>query len=125
MLAPDLFGRTFGGDTFANWRAVAKMLDGLPLSESEFAFWREISGRTDPPPRPFTVRETNSGALRVRPSRFASAQAFSRALLEHSTGSRATALRLSSSRIPESRRGSSLFLESIIHKSLLNRDERT
>ena len=27
MVDPALFGRTFGGPTFAGWRAVAKMLD--------------------------------------------------------------------------------------------------
>lgn len=30
MLDPDLFGRTFGSPTFAAWRTVAKVLDGLP-----------------------------------------------------------------------------------------------
>jgi hypothetical protein len=31
MLDSELFGRAFGGLTFANWRTVAKLLDGLPL----------------------------------------------------------------------------------------------
>ena len=29
MLDPELFGKTFGGPTFENWRTVAKILEGL------------------------------------------------------------------------------------------------
>jgi hypothetical protein len=54
MLDPDLFGRTFGGPTFANWRIVAKVLEGLPLSPEEFEFYRRITGRSDAPSKPFT-----------------------------------------------------------------------
>jgi hypothetical protein len=35
MLDPDLFGQTFAGPTFANWRTVAKVLDGLPLERND------------------------------------------------------------------------------------------
>jgi hypothetical protein len=54
MLDPDLFGRTFGGPTFANWIAVAKVLDGLPLSDDELAFYRKVTDRADAPAKPFT-----------------------------------------------------------------------
>jgi hypothetical protein len=54
MLDPDLLGPTFGGPSFANWRAVAKMLDGLPLGEAQLALWRELTGRDAPPTTPFT-----------------------------------------------------------------------
>jgi hypothetical protein len=54
MLDPDLFGPTFGGETFASWRAVARMLEGLPLEESQLALWRQITDRQDPPTVPFS-----------------------------------------------------------------------
>jgi hypothetical protein len=54
MLDPALFGRTFGGATFAAWRTVAKLLDGLTLDEAELALYRELTGRTAAPCAPFT-----------------------------------------------------------------------
>jgi hypothetical protein len=54
MLDPDLFGGTFAGPTFAAWRAVAKMLDGLPLTAEEQALYQALSDRTDTPNAPFT-----------------------------------------------------------------------
>jgi hypothetical protein len=53
MLDPDLFGRTFGGPTFEAWRTVAKILDGLPLTETELALYQQITGRAEAPRRPF------------------------------------------------------------------------
>jgi hypothetical protein len=53
MLDVKLFGRTFAGPTFAAWRAVAKMIDGLPLNESELALYRQITGREAAPTAPF------------------------------------------------------------------------
>jgi len=53
MRDPALLGRTFGGPTFANWRAVAKMLDGLPLDAAELDLWRTLTGREEPPAAPF------------------------------------------------------------------------
>ncbi len=49
MLDPALFGHSFGGPTFAAWRSVAKMLDGLPLDEDELALWCRITSRDAPP----------------------------------------------------------------------------
>ena len=54
MVDPDLFGKTFSGPTFANWRAVAKMLDGLPLDPQELALWTQLTGRDLAPTMPFT-----------------------------------------------------------------------
>jgi hypothetical protein len=54
MLDPDLFGATFSGPTFEAWRTVAKMLDGLPLTESETALYQLVTHRTDAPSSPFT-----------------------------------------------------------------------
>jgi hypothetical protein len=54
MLDPDFFGHSFGGDTFANWRAIAKMLDGLPLDARELALYRQITGREEAPTAPFS-----------------------------------------------------------------------
>ena len=54
MLDPALFGRIFGGPTFANWRAVARMLEGAPLDEAQTSLYREITGRTDAPTEAFS-----------------------------------------------------------------------
>jgi hypothetical protein len=52
MLDRDYFGRTFSALSFKNWRTVAKVLDGLPLTPGELAFYRELTDRQDPPTRP-------------------------------------------------------------------------
>ncbi len=52
MLDPALFGRTFSGPTFANWRTVAKVLDGLPLTEEERGFYRQVTARDPMPAQP-------------------------------------------------------------------------
>src|ERR1700733_14195264 len=54
MLDPDLFGHTFAGPTFANWRTVAKVLDGLPLEPPELEFYRAMSERKEAPSKPIT-----------------------------------------------------------------------
>jgi hypothetical protein len=48
MLDPALFGRSFGGPTFANWRTVAKMLDGLPLCRTTASAWAQARWRPWP-----------------------------------------------------------------------------
>lgn len=53
MIDPELFGRTFGGPTFAAWRTVAKILDALPLSSDELELYQEITGRDKAPAVPF------------------------------------------------------------------------
>lgn len=52
MLDQALFGHSFGGPTFAAWRTVAKILDGLPLDDRELALYRQITGRQAPPVGP-------------------------------------------------------------------------
>jgi hypothetical protein len=52
MLDPQLFGRTFGGPTFEDWRVIAKALDGSPLKPGELAFFRAVSGRDVAPGKP-------------------------------------------------------------------------
>jgi hypothetical protein len=47
MLDPALFGKTFAGATFKNWRTVAKTLEGLPLEADELELYTQITGRTD------------------------------------------------------------------------------
>ncbi len=54
MLDPKIFGRTFGGPTFAAWRAVAKILEAAPLDKAELALYQQITGREQPPTAPFT-----------------------------------------------------------------------
>lgn len=53
MLDPDLFGNTFGGESFWAWRTVAKILDAMPLDDNELALYRELTGRVDAPTEPF------------------------------------------------------------------------
>jgi hypothetical protein len=53
MLDRKLFGKTFSGRTFANWRTVAKVLEAAPLTRAELALYRELTGRTAPPVAPF------------------------------------------------------------------------
>jgi hypothetical protein len=82
MLDPELFGSTFGGPTFAAWRAVAKFLDGLPLEPSELDLWTKITGREAPPTASF------SEAYLVKPRRaggtlFAAAVALHAALQDY------------------------------------------
>jgi hypothetical protein len=52
MLDPELFGKTFAGPTFAAWRTVAKILDGLPLTDDELARYRDFTGRMEAPSAP-------------------------------------------------------------------------
>jgi hypothetical protein len=54
MLDNKLFGRAFGGETFAAWRTVAKILEGAPLKRTELALYQQITGRDKPPSAPFS-----------------------------------------------------------------------
>lgn len=53
MIDPELFGGTFAGPTFAAWRTVAKILDGLPLTEPELELYRIITGRETYTAKPY------------------------------------------------------------------------
>jgi hypothetical protein len=47
MTEPSLFGKTFSASSFWTWRVVAKLIDGLPLTEPrEAELYRECTGRT-------------------------------------------------------------------------------
>jgi hypothetical protein len=63
MTTPELAARTFGGPTFAAWRTVAKVLDGLPLDASELELYRQITHREAAPTQSF------SEAYLVKPRR--------------------------------------------------------
>lgn len=54
MVDPALFGSTFAGPSFANWRTVAKVIDGLPLTSTEIELYSALTGRADTPAAPFT-----------------------------------------------------------------------
>lgn len=47
MCDPQLFGSTFGGDSFAAWRALLSGFYGLPLSDDEAETWHSVTGRTE------------------------------------------------------------------------------
>ena len=49
MTDPALFGGTFGGDSFASWRALLSGFYGLPLDDDALAIWQEVTARTDGP----------------------------------------------------------------------------
>src|SRR5215831_18798749 len=53
MTDPDLFGKVFGSPSFWTWKAVAKLIDGIPLTEQrEIDLYRECTGRTKLPTKP-------------------------------------------------------------------------
>lgn len=45
MTDPHLFGRIFGGPTWAAWRALLAGFYGLPLDDTEAELWRSLTGR--------------------------------------------------------------------------------
>lgn len=50
MSDPALFGRTFKALSFWTWRVVAKLIDGLPLTEPrEIELFQQCTGRTQLP----------------------------------------------------------------------------
>ena len=49
MTDPALFGNTFGGESFASWRALLSGFYGLPLDDDALAIWQEVTGRTEGP----------------------------------------------------------------------------
>jgi hypothetical protein len=47
MTDPKLFGTTFGGPTFWTWRVIAKLIDGVPLTEQrEIDLFEQCTGRS-------------------------------------------------------------------------------
>jgi hypothetical protein len=47
MTDPNLFGDTFAADSFWTWRTVAKLIDGIPLTEKrEIELFEACTGRT-------------------------------------------------------------------------------
>ena len=67
MVDAKLFGRTFAGPSFAAWRTVAKVLDGLPLDAGELALYRALTQREQPPAG--AVSEATSSSRAVRAAR--------------------------------------------------------
>src|SRR5262249_59179668 len=53
MADPALFGRVFGSPSFWTWRTVAKLIDGIPLTEQrEIELFKQCTGRTKLPTKP-------------------------------------------------------------------------
>jgi len=52
MTDPDLFGREFGGPSWAPWRAFLAAFFGLPLDAEQLALYRAHTGREAPPATP-------------------------------------------------------------------------
>jgi hypothetical protein len=52
MTDPELFGREFGGPSWAPWRAFLGAFFGLPLDDEQRAIYRAHTGRTKPPMAP-------------------------------------------------------------------------
>jgi hypothetical protein len=47
MLDPNLFGKVFAGESFWTWHTVAKLIDGIPLTEKrEIELFEHATGRT-------------------------------------------------------------------------------
>src|SRR5262249_23757491 len=50
---PALFGKTFAAPSFWTWRVVAKLIDGIPLSEPrEIEVFKQCTGSSQPPNKP-------------------------------------------------------------------------
>jgi hypothetical protein len=49
LTEPSLFGKTFSAHSFWTWKVVAKLIDGLQLTEPrEIELFRQCSGRSEP-----------------------------------------------------------------------------
>jgi hypothetical protein len=47
LAEPSLFGKTFSAPSFWTWKVVAKLIDGLPLTEPrELELFKQCTGRT-------------------------------------------------------------------------------
>ena len=77
---PKLFGGTFAAPSFWTWKAVAKVIDGLPLDEREAKLFYECTGRTQLPVGPVR-RIINLTGRRGGKDRFLSSVAVWRAAL--------------------------------------------
>jgi hypothetical protein len=49
MMAPEIFGQWFAGDTWQPWRTVIAAAFGLPLTPGELTFFKSVAGGRDPP----------------------------------------------------------------------------
>jgi len=53
MTDPALFGRVFGSPSFWTWKVLAKLIDGIPLTEQrEIDLFKQCTGRTKLPTKP-------------------------------------------------------------------------
>jgi hypothetical protein len=81
MIDPNIFGRVFATPSMWPWRTVAKLVDGIPLTEQrEIALYRECTGRTTLPTGPVKRLYIYAGR-RAGKDRFESAVAIWRAAL--------------------------------------------
>lgn len=85
LTEPTLFGRTFAGPSFWTWRTLAKLIDGIPLTEQrEITLFKQATGRTallDTPSRAVLRRFVVLVGRRGGKDRFFSAVAVWRAAL--------------------------------------------
>src|SRR5215467_2274606 len=53
MSDPALFGKVFAAPSFWTWKVVAKLIDGIPLTEQrEVDLFKQCTGRTTLPTKP-------------------------------------------------------------------------
>jgi hypothetical protein len=57
----NLFGSTFSGPSWRNWRAVLRGIYGLPMSAAEMKIYGAVSGRTEAPHIPATEAHIIAG----------------------------------------------------------------
>jgi hypothetical protein len=78
---PALFGKTFSAPSFWTWRVVAKLIDGIPLTEPrEIELFKQCTGRSELPSKP-VGRLILLAGRRAGKDRFLSAVAVWRAAL--------------------------------------------
>ena len=48
----EVFGRWYGGGSWANWRVIERAIFGLPIPEADMPLFRDLTGREEAPDRP-------------------------------------------------------------------------
>lgn len=61
MSDPAIFGTAFRSPSWATWRIMLKAIFGLEMNPEEAAIFRELTGRTTPPPH--KLKKAGSSAV--------------------------------------------------------------
>ena len=102
LVAPELFGATFAGESWASWRVIAKAVDGVPLAAAEREMFASLTGGRRPPTgpvrEPWFVKGRRVGGSLVASARAVYTGAFGSFASRLAPGERATVMLLSADR---------------------------